>query len=383
MSQPFPKPETRQALRDALPENDQASAMPTMDAAFTYVPPSHARALHYDNTLVEGIRGAGKSFWWAALKSEAHRHFVAAAFPEARLDQRVAIAQGFGAGVSPDWPDKDTLQHLVASGLASRHIWRAVIAVHVQFPEPFPQQGAWYDKVLWVQDHPEKYAQLLVAQDEGFATQGTRQVIVFDALDRLADDWPHIRPLARALLQVSLELRDSRCIRAKVFVRPDMLEDRDILAFPDASKLLSRKVALVRQREDLYALLFPCLGNASAAGDVFRGHCRTSFQLQWDRAPHSQAWVVPHALRHAEATQHMVFHAIAGSAMASGPSGHKRGFPTLGCQIIYSMAETKSVHAVFVPRYGMRRQWNQQRVGRTRSTTKRFRRGSNKPRASE
>lgn len=105
--------------------------------------------------------------------------------------------------------------------------------------------------------------------DSTLASAGKVRLILFDALDRLAGDWPGIRLLAKGLLQVALDLRSCRSIRAKLFVRPDMLEDREILAFPDASKLLARKVPLFWRRMDLYALLFQCLENASSGGDEF------------------------------------------------------------------------------------------------------------------
>ncbi|MBI5592257.1 MAG: hypothetical protein HY881_17465 [Deltaproteobacteria bacterium] len=62
-------------------------------------------------------------------------------------------------------------------------------------------------------------------------------------------------------------------------------------------------------------------------GKAFRDHCDKEFQLPWKQDRVSQAWIVPQPLRTDEETQKKVFHAIAGPAMASGPSGHKRGFP--------------------------------------------------------
>jgi len=56
MSEPFPKLELRQALLEALPENDNPQATLQRGPAFTYVPPSHARALDPENIIVEGIR---------------------------------------------------------------------------------------------------------------------------------------------------------------------------------------------------------------------------------------------------------------------------------------------------------------------------------------
>jgi hypothetical protein len=199
--------------------------------------------------------------------------------------------------------------------------------VHLEFPPPFPANGKWREKVQWVQDDPEEYDELLYKADSALASAGKVRLILFDALDRLADDWPGIRPLAKALLQVALDLRSCRSIRAKLFVRPDMLEDREITQFPDSSKLLGRTVKLSWKRMDLYALLFQCLGNASPGGDEFRRHCQQTFQLIWKQDLANQVWVMPQNLRSEEETQKKVFHAIAGPAMASGLSGHKRGFP--------------------------------------------------------
>lgn len=111
MSNPFfPKIDMRQALLEALPENDQTSSAPARTPKFTYVPPSHARALDPENTIVEGMRGAGKSHWWAALNTAEHRKYLASVFPETRISEKIEISQGYGVGSSPDaWPGKDTL----------------------------------------------------------------------------------------------------------------------------------------------------------------------------------------------------------------------------------------------------------------------------------
>lgn len=327
MNKPFPKEATRKALLEALPENDQASSSPSAEVAFTYVPPSHARALDPESTLVEGIRGAGKSFWWAALNSEQHRKYVASVFPEARIGNNVETSQGFGTSLPPMMaPGKDVLVQLAGS-FDPRHIWRAVVATHAGFPDPFPRAGKWREKVQWVTENPEDYDEMLYQADNALANSGKMRLILFDALDRLADDWARIRPLARALLQVALDLRSCRSIRAKLFVRPDMLEDREVLAFPDSSKLLSRKVALTWRQVDLYALLFQCLGNAPTTGGAFREHCREFFHLIWNQDMPSNAWILPHTLRTEEDVQKEVFHAIAGPTMASSPRGHKRGRP--------------------------------------------------------
>jgi hypothetical protein len=327
MKKPFPISQTRQALKDALPDTDQAMSEPEREAPFTYVPPSHALALNPENPIVEGIRGAGKSFWWAALVSEPHRLFVASAFPEAKISKNTISTQGFGSSPSRLYPGKDTIAKL-AHNFDARHIWRAVIAAQIEVPEPYPQRAAnWQDRVSWVKDHPEEMDELLYEKNAELAQQNKVRLILFDALDRLADDWVSIRPLAMSLFQVALDFRSYQNIRLKIFVRPDMLEDREILAFPDSSKLLARKVPLIWRRSDLYALVFQCLGNARSGGDDFRNHCLSEFGLEWNYDADNKAWVLPRDLRVEEDVQKELFHAITGPAMASGPSAHKRGFP--------------------------------------------------------
>jgi hypothetical protein len=324
---PFPRKPLRAAMGGALPENDQISGT-LREPQFTYVPPSHAKALNPDNTIVEGMRGAGKSHWWAALNLPEHRRYLAAAFPEARIESDFTTSQGFGLGLPPAAaPTKDILASLQAK-FKPRHIWQAVIAVHAALPQPFPQGVAkWDTRVGWVQDNSEEYENLVFSVGNDRALRRSKHIILFDALDRLADDWPGLRPLARALFQLALDMLANRGLRLKLFVRPDMLEDKEILAFPDSSKLLARKVALTWQRADLYALLFQCLANEQGHGAQFRKHCETVFAVQWEKKKAEQAWVLPDGLRNDDLLQKEVFHALAGPAMAAGQHGHKRGFP--------------------------------------------------------
>jgi|ERR1700728_612931 len=234
-SKPFPQKALREGLRGALPENDQISGS-LREPRFTYVPPSHAKALNPDNTIVEGMRGAGKSHWWAALNLPNHRQYLAAAFPEARIESDFTTSQGFGLGLSPATaPSKDILASLQAR-YKPRHIWQAVVGTHASLPAPFPQGDArWEERVLWIQNNPEEYENLIYNLGKDQSPKNSKHIILFDALDRLADDWPGLRPLARALFQLALDMLANRRLRLKLFVRPDMLEDKEILAFPDSS----------------------------------------------------------------------------------------------------------------------------------------------------
>ncbi len=326
MAKAFPKEPTRTALQQSLPRIDPEPES-TERIPFTYVPPSHARAIDPDSVLVEGIRGAGKSFWWNALNQDAHRSFVASAFPETRLGDRTRVGPGYGLGPQDDrFPTKDVIQKL-AKDFDPRHIWKAVVASHLRFPDPFPLSDQWRERVAWVAGHPEEYDQYFARADRQLVDQRSVYVILFDALDRLAADWVTLRPIAKALFQLALDVRSSRAVRLKLFVRPDMVEDREILAFPDASKLLGQKVSLAWRKVDLYALLFQCLGNDVTHGADIRKYMADEFSLAYDQKTAGSPWTLPRTLRSDEGRQREVFDAIAGPTMASGPSGHKRGFP--------------------------------------------------------
>jgi hypothetical protein len=184
----------RQALKESLPEVDHAGADPDREPAFTYVPPSHAKALDPDVSVVEGIRGSGKSFWWAHLSSEPHRKFIGAAFPETRFGDQVKVEQGFGAqSTSTDAPSQEVLAELVAAGYSARAIWRAVLAHKARFGAPFPATAKWRDRVQWVRSNAEDFDELLLKADQALQTDGKTLVILFDALDRLGDEWATIR----------------------------------------------------------------------------------------------------------------------------------------------------------------------------------------------
>lgn len=327
MSAPRPSEasDLRAALRESLPAVDQAGAGDTRRPAFTFVPPSHAKALDIESSVVEGIRGAGKSFWWAHLVSEAHRRYITQAFPDIRLGANFEAVQAFGAqSAATSAPSQDVLTALLKKHPA-RAIWRAVLAHSAGFGAPFPAAANWANRVHWVAEQPEEFDELLRTKDAELEAKGTSLVVLFDALDRLVDDWQTIRPLARALLQLALDVRSTRRIRFKVFLRPDMLQDREIIGFADASKLLARKADLRWQRADLYALMFQCAANASLGGEAFRQVATGTTGLAF--AVFEGDWVLPRALRSDEGLQEELFARLAGKAMASGPSGYKRGKP--------------------------------------------------------
>ncbi|MGE5451097.1 MAG: hypothetical protein ACM3VZ_04520 [Acidobacteriota bacterium] len=312
----------RRGIQEAASTLDQTQVSAKQPPSFTYVPPTHARALDPEATLVEGMRGAGKSFWWSLLASTEHREFVQANYPEAQLPSGSVVGQGFGtAFANQNYPDPETLSKL-AQSFKPRIIWRAVLAVHAKIDGGFARLTDWTQRAKWVEENPEKFSVALAAADQRLQSTGSTLLVLFDALDRLADDWQHIRPLAKGLLQVALEVRSTKNIRFKVYVRPDMLRDDEVTSFPDFSKLEAGKATLTWKRADLYALLFQCLGNASQGGAQFRTLARSLASATND--PKASAWRVPLVLRTNEDLQEEMFEQLAGKAMGAST---KRGKP--------------------------------------------------------
>ena len=164
--------ELRVALRDSLPAVDQAGADDTRSPGFTFVPPSHAKALDIDSSVVEGIRGAGKSFWWAHLASAEHRRYVAAALQDIRLGSAFEAVQAFGAqSVSTRAPSPDVLAALLKSHPA-RAIWRTVLAHNAGFGATFPASANWAGRVQWVAERPEDFDELLRVKDAELDAKG-------------------------------------------------------------------------------------------------------------------------------------------------------------------------------------------------------------------
>ena len=73
MADPYRFPHTlRDLMAVALPEDTSLHGRPP-ELRNAYLPAAHVKALRPDSMLVVGIRGSGKSFWWAALQRKTHR----------------------------------------------------------------------------------------------------------------------------------------------------------------------------------------------------------------------------------------------------------------------------------------------------------------------
>jgi hypothetical protein len=314
----------RELIKEALPW-DTAVYGQTPDLRNMFTPAGHSRALHPDAMLVVGIRGAGKSFWWTVLQSEEHRQMVAYLMPQSGIKKATKVSVGFGERPSPrDYPGKDTLVRLI-NEFDPRHVWRAITLRQIiknTDNEQSVTKGNWSESVKWVTDHPEEVEDKLYRADQDLDEKGDYHLILFDALDRTADDWTNMLKIIRGLLQVLLEFRSYRRIRPKAFVRPDHLEDAKTADFADASKVISHKVELRWPRNELYGLLWQYLGNEPRNGGLFMNGCKELLGIGWEQ--YQQIWTAPERLRVEEEVQRKVFHAITGPWMGRD---RRRGFP--------------------------------------------------------
>ncbi len=309
----------RGLIEDTLPDEAATYDRPP-EPRFFFVPSRHERALDLDKVLVAGIRGAGKSVWWGALQSQQHRALLASTLPKLQLSADSKVTAGFGAKPqTEEYPDQDILASLLGAHVDGRMIWRTVMVWQTwgRKHAEVSRLATWKARTKWVEDHPEEVASGFDQYESELGR--ARHLVLFDALDRTADDWDSRRILLRGLLRTLLDFRARSSIRAKAFVRPDMLDDNQVVNFPDASKVLNSRVDLLWDASDLYSLLWQYLGNS--AGPTFREETATRWRVTWTKS--EAIFGVPDKLR-VTAYQREVFHAIAGPWMGTDP---RRGFP--------------------------------------------------------
>ncbi len=302
-------------LRDALRTMQPAAAHQAADSPApnaVYAPSLHGNALRWDRPLVIGNRGVGKSFWASVLASDDARKAASALYGQADL-RALRVVLGFhesaGKTLGPA-PSSDQLVQLRAKGFTSRQIWTSVLLRAVAADELPTGLG---ELLAWSSTHIEESERLLRQADETLVSSGQRFLLVFDALDRLAPDWPTVRDLTTGLLQCALDARGYRAIRVKLFLRTDQAHDEALFRFPDASKLRSERVELVWKQCDLYGLMYQYLWHHPVAGAAFH----SLVQKAWPGLTAGDQF--PGRLRTDVETQTKAFAALAGEFMGSNP----------------------------------------------------------------
>lgn len=321
--------ELRTLVLNAIPAESNTEQDAPPPAHQFYVPKSHARALNLNIPVVVGSRGTGKSFWWRALQSPEHRALIERFAPDTRIKGNTRVRPGFGA--RPDMerhPSYDVLSQLRSQGRTEREIWKTVMVwAALEFNEGLPRVADWSEKVAWAVANPEAVDRMLQSADQELQSSDQDLLVVFDSLDRAASDWDVLFRHVEGLLQVALEFRAYRRIRAKVFLRTDQFADGRIGRFPDASKVIASKVDLRWLTTELYALLWQLLANHQGQGADFR---ELVFQKVVNRQGLDESlespdvWPLPAATQFDPKTQETLFHALTGPWMGDSP---RRGFP--------------------------------------------------------
>ena len=324
-----------------LPKDTGRGVSPA--ALQVHLPRSHLKAMQPNVMLVTGMPGSGKTFWWGALQDAAVRHLVGGYTAAAE------VRAGFGVRPAPDeaarslpgtedhenawgsarwpplsdqYPGKDVLTDIVAQGIEPGIVWRTVLAWQLaEDAHPLRNQCTWLQRTAFVRDNPETIERLFRQRDAELDRRGGYFMILFDALDRCADDWQQMGRMIRGLMQSALEMRAYRRLRVKLFLRADEVAGSKLEDLSGDSSVLSSAMQLNWPRRELYGLLWHCLGNGR------NGTCMRTF-LGGDRwssvdvGEHS-VFPVPREIV-TEEWQRRTFRTIAGPAMGPGP---QRGEP--------------------------------------------------------
>lgn len=318
----FSVEKVQQLLQNAIPNDlfvDGANGK--IERYHIYTPDAHSSALNPQTMLVEGMRGTGKSFWWSILLDKEYRNLVQTFLPKTALANTECIA-GFGSKKLDNYPSSSVLQKL-QEDFDSFHIWYGIVVRNLLGEQlSLPPKEAWGQTIEWIKNNLEHVENELLNKDKSLSEKNQMQLILFDALDQTAQNWKALRTLLKGLLRLLLEFRGYQSIRLKAFIRPDMLSDKDVLAFPDSSKILQNKVNLDWKRTDLYGLLWQYLGNESTQGQHFRETCEKLLKQKWNQK--LDIWVMPKEMKSDEKCQREIFHELVGPYMGSNA---KRGYP--------------------------------------------------------
>lgn len=260
------------AIRQAMAEFDLAPHIAPNTAIApeqVFFPSGHRGVLDLNRPLVVGNRGVGKSFWTHALSNTELRNKLADRYSLAQL-KSTHVKIGFnGSDLQGELtPTVDEVAHLATLANNPDLVWKAVllrIATSMTSEADMSLEAA----LNKLQSDSTYYSVVLSQLDRKLAEKQECLLIVFDALDRLAQDWQSIRQLSRALLRLAIGLQSFRSIRAKIFIRVDQFSDPELFKFPDSSKIKNDHVNLVWKSEELYGLLlFEILRVSSAQSQL-------------------------------------------------------------------------------------------------------------------
>lgn len=246
------------------------------DWSDVFVPAGHFKALHPQTMLVEGMRGAGKSFWTKVLSDERLRKSLSTSATEVWLQSELAKLTDCKAIL---WDSTHVDSGLRRPDPISVKTWMSnpefepklfwALVVLLQFtvdprlglPEEDPFDP-WKSRMSWAQLNPARVHNALHLIDRKLSAEGKVTLIVVDGLDRVSSRFADTQKLMRGLFQLLLDFRYARGLRLKAFVREDILTHAAVTV-SDASKLMNEKVTLEWSRQDLFGLAFHYMAQKS------------------------------------------------------------------------------------------------------------------------
>ncbi|WP_079218782.1 hypothetical protein [Herbaspirillum robiniae] len=258
----------------SLPSDHDADGMHRPKVEEIFAPEQHANALDPNTPVVVGARGTGKSFWAGVLEQDDTRNVTALAYPHLGLNDVVVVAgyTGFSGGTGVD---PKTIFARVPEGSEDQFavdFWHAVV-IRAAKTALDPHYDKSVREVMQEFSDPEDLGAELKRLDARFAKKSKTLLITFDALDTLSRNWKRSILLIDALFEVIWSLRARRAIRAKLFIRPEQLNDES-LRFVELPKLRSGRVELNWTQLDLYGLLFWRLANSAQGKSAFAKLCK-------------------------------------------------------------------------------------------------------------
>lgn len=288
-----------------------------------YMPTSHAKALSLGASVVVGLRGTGKSYWTAVLNSDEHRKYVARA---GRLPELLKTDVAIGFALDPssqEFPTPLELSNLIKAGIDPSDVWHTIVLSHALrvLDRSNFESESWEEAVHWFAQNRTEGAALLAKCDRELSENGKSLLVIFDALDRIGNDWSEVRQYLRSLLQFALTCRSRRAIRLKIFLRPDMEEDEEVWNFVDSSKLRANRVELTWRPSDLFALVLMYLANEFEVGEGFRREISKKAKIEWQEE--SNTYQLPRSLTSGEQPARAIVEAVTGEWVGTSA---KRGY---------------------------------------------------------
>ena len=196
-----------------------------------FVPQGHLKALRPQAMLVEGMRGAGKSFWTKVLSDPELRQNLAKSATESWLrtelervtECKAILWDATDVNTPGTRPDPITVQGwLDNSAFESKIFWQLVVLM--QFPidpglglPPEDRFDAWTGRMKWAQANPARIHAALQILNQELTAKREMTLVVIDGLDRVSTRFADTQKLMKGLFQLLLDFRYAKGLRFKVF----------------------------------------------------------------------------------------------------------------------------------------------------------------------